>query len=236
MVDQPAVFREAVEPVRQAGARQGVEDGEAVARELRVGPLPVGRRGGKCQHVRQEVGDLVHHVDAHVVVLDPGMDVHAADQHPPGRRPHVVPEPVVAFLSRVALAAPGGEGVGRGGDDRIAMLPGCRRHRRAQGAQLAHRLGDAGMRPGADLDLALQEFGGDLVAHRLAAILEETGFGFGDQIAGLAIDDQVFLLDPEGQRRSLQAFLPCRQRRIVKRFRVRGQSPPHAACAPVREL
>ena len=37
-------------------------------------------RGEKMRH---EVADLVHQVDAQVGVLDPGMDMHPADRHPP---------------------------------------------------------------------------------------------------------------------------------------------------------
>ncbi len=47
-------------------------------------PSQNGEDDAQRQQVRQEVGGLAHQVDAQVVVLDAGMDVHAADRHAPG--------------------------------------------------------------------------------------------------------------------------------------------------------
>ena len=107
------------------------EIGGADRLEAGILAAPERRAGRQRQQVRQEVADLVHQVDAQVLVLDRGMDVHAADHLAPGQQPEVVGQRLVALLLGAALVGPGRDGVGRGGDDRHAVLarrcrPPCR--------------------------------------------------------------------------------------------------------------
>ena len=73
------VLLPALEAAGQAGARQLLVGGEAIA--LEAGVLAFGERRGGREHeqMRQEVARLVHEVDAQLVVLDADMHVHAAD-------------------------------------------------------------------------------------------------------------------------------------------------------------
>ena len=209
LIDQAAVFAERGQIVGQPGARQGVEDGQAVARQPGVLASPERRRATQRQQVGQEIGRLGHQVDAQVLVLDADMDMAAADQHPPPRRAEVGAQFVIARLAGMALAAPLGEGVGRGGDRGIAELGRRRGDARAHPHQIGLGLGHAGVGPGADLDLALQEFRRHLLAQQFVATLEEAGLRLAHQVAAGALDDEVFLLDADGETRAFDhARLP----------------------------
>jgi len=160
--------------------------------------------------VRQEIGRLGHQVDAQVLVLDADMHMAAADQHPPRRRAEVGAQPVIALLAGVGLAAPRGEGVGRGGDRGKAELGRRLGDGAAHCHQLGLRLADRAVRPGADLYLALQELGRHLLAQKVAAALEKRRVGLAHHVARLALDDEVFLLDADGEARAFDhGRLPC---------------------------
>ena len=150
--------------------------------------------------MRQEVGRLVHQVDAQLVVLDPGVDVHAADHHALRQRLHVAAEDDVALLVDPALVAPVGERVGRGGDHRHAELRGGPGDRGAQLGELVARLRDVAADAGADLDLRLQQLVGDALAEALAAARHEALGRRGDEVAALRVDQEVLLLDAERER------------------------------------
>jgi hypothetical protein len=62
--------------------------------------------------VREHVPDLVHQVDAQVLVLDPDVDVHAADHQLAGHHLEVSGEPLIPGLFCRFLLHPIGEGVG----------------------------------------------------------------------------------------------------------------------------
>ena len=104
--------------LRHAGARQLVEHGEddsssarssRPARTARRSTAPAGEAGNSAiwfiRSMRQ------------VPVLDADMDVHGADQEPPDRRADVGGQLLVALAMGGLLRQPGGEGVGRRGDD-----------------------------------------------------------------------------------------------------------------------
>ena len=76
--------------------------------------------------------------------------------------------------------------------------------------------------PGAHFDLALQELGRDLPTELFLAFLLKPRIGRLHQIAGLSIDEQVLLLDPDRKRRSLYRHIPpCMARpNIVGRLRL----------------
>src|SRR3546814_20912520 len=85
--EMPLVFAPALEALGQAGARQLVEDAEAIAHQPRPLALPERRGSGERQQMRQEVADLIHQVHAQFVVAEAYMDVPAADDTPPPQRP-----------------------------------------------------------------------------------------------------------------------------------------------------
>jgi hypothetical protein len=68
--------------------------------------------------VRQEVGGLTKKVDPQIIVLDPHMHVHAANQETAAHMLQVPGDDVVALFVGVVLAFPGSERVGRCGDRR----------------------------------------------------------------------------------------------------------------------
>ena len=120
--------------------------------------------------MRQEIGELADQVDAHVLVGDADMDMHAADQHPPRHPLQVAGEAVVAFALGMGLPPPFRERMARGGDGGEVV---ARRHLgdgAAQPAQIGAGLADGVADPGADLDLALQEFRADLAFERVGAV------------------------------------------------------------------
>src|SRR5262249_26238003 len=66
--DMAAILAPALEALGDAGPRQPVEDADAVEHEAGVLAAPEGRGGGEREEMRQEVADLVHEVDAKIVV------------------------------------------------------------------------------------------------------------------------------------------------------------------------
>ena len=76
----------ALEQLGQAGARHLVEHGDAVGFQPGILALPEGRGGPERQQMGQEIGHLAHQVDAQLRIVEPDMDMHAADDQPPRRR------------------------------------------------------------------------------------------------------------------------------------------------------
>ena len=204
---------------RQAGARHLVPHRQAIGVEPGLVAAPEGRGGRQRQQVRQEIGQLVEQVEAERLVLDADMDVHAADQEPPGHHLEVAGERVVALLVGVALQAPLGEGVGRGGDRREAVAVGAGGHGARAGGRARPAPRPASRRPrcrsrpgsaGTPRSPAAPS-----AASRSAA---SAGRRIGGEIAGLAVDEEVFLLDADGE-----GWLGRRHRR--KRVRKRRDRP-----------
>ena len=108
----PLVLRIACESLRQTRAWQGIENSQPVALQPRIAALPEWRRAGQGQQVWQEVGHLVHEVDAQFVVIDADVNVHAADQQAPGRGLHFDGQGVIPVLLRLFLFRPPTERVG----------------------------------------------------------------------------------------------------------------------------
>ena len=183
------VLGEALEELGQAGARHLVPDRDPVGLEPGVVPLPEGRRGAEGEEVGEHVAHLADEVVALLVVAEPDVHVHAADEEAPGDLLELHGEGVVAFLPGAADLPSLGERVGGGGDDLEAVLPDRLRYGPAKtgkvGAHLLHGLADHR----ADLDLALHELGGDLLPEALAARLDHLRRGLVDEVPGLTIDD-----------------------------------------------
>ena len=146
----------------------------------------------------QEVGRLSQQVDAQIVVLDPDMNVHAANHEPARDLLQVLRQRIVALLVGVLLAPPSGEGVGGGGDRGKAELVGDGADGGAQPDQLFAHFRNGVANAGADLDLRAQELRADL-----AAIIEQSLLAFGEegrgrllcQVAAVLVDEEVFLFD-----------------------------------------
>ena len=136
------ILAPAVELLGQPGARQLVEHGDAVGHEAGVGAAPEGRGGRKCEQMRKHIAHLAHEVDAQVVVRDPDVDMHAADDETPAHALEVAREGLVARLGGRTLAPPMGEGMGRGGHDGKAMALRDLGDRTPQMGKLAPRLAE----------------------------------------------------------------------------------------------
>lgn len=159
--------------------------------------------------MRQEIRGLVHQVDAQVVVLDPDMDVAAADQHPPDDGSQILAQRVVALLAGVGLLAPFRERMAGGGDGRVAEALGRFGHGLPQRRQLVDGLRHAALGAGADLHLALQVFHRDPLAEPVGAGGHEVRVRLAHEVARPAIDDEVLLFDADGERRSFGHLSPA---------------------------
>jgi hypothetical protein len=148
--------------------------------------------------VRQEIRELAHQVDARLLVLDADVHVHAADQQPPRRRLQLAAEAVVALLVGMALVQPARERMRGRGDRRTAVAVRHLADAFPHARQLLAHFGDALAHLGAHLDLRAQELGADLAArfHGGLALLDHRLRHVGDQVARLAIHEQVLFLHP----------------------------------------
>ena len=145
----------------------------------------------------QEIGRLVHQVDAQLGVLDGDVHVHAAGQKALRDQAKVFGDLGVAGGGRVLLLLPPPERMGGGGHQRAVeaaddALDGAAQVRelRACGARVVADLGG-------DLDLGAHELGTDRAAERGVAVLHHLGTRVDGQIAAGEVDQEVLLLDAE---------------------------------------
>ena len=103
--------------------------------------------------MRQEIGRLVHQIDAQFVVGQPDMDMQAADREPPHDALQVILQIGIAAALGGFLRVPAGKGMGCGGYRRHAVAGRDRGDSPAEMAQVGARFGEAGAHAGADLDL-----------------------------------------------------------------------------------
>ena len=150
--------------------------------------------------MRQEIAGLVHQVDAQLVILDPDMDMRARDQHPPADPVKVASERIVAVAVGVVLVLPVRGRMAGHRQRGEAELAGDGGDGFSQDFQVLARVFDGVADAGADLDLAAQELGRDLVAKGCAARLHHLGRRFGKR-QGFLVDEEVFLFDPHGEAR-----------------------------------
>ena len=180
-----------------AGARELVENRQAVRFEPSLRALPKGRRGRKREKMRQEICRLAQEIDPKLVVLDADMDMHAADHEPAADLLKVFGEHVVAFFVGVLLARPFGERVGRGGDRSEAEFVSDAPDRTAEMDELVagflNRFADAR----ADLDLRAEEFGAHLAAQRLLAFCEQLSRRLLGDVSARLVDEEIFFLDAD---------------------------------------
>ena len=200
----------AVEELRQAGARHLVEDRDPVGFQPRILPLPEGRGGAERQEMGKEIGELAHEVDAQLGILDPDMHMHAADDKAAGRRLVVAGQRDVALAIRRLLVVPFGEGMGGGGDRSKAMDAGDLRHDPAQPGQLVAGLGEAAADGGADLDLSPQELRRHPAGKPRLAFAQHLRRGIAGEVPAGAVDQQILLLDAEGEAGLAHAGMPCK--------------------------
>ena len=89
-----------------------------------------------------------------------------------------------------------------GGDGCETVLAGLFGDATAQASEILAHLGDIGANLGADLDLAAEKFGRDLIAQPVRAGLHQ-GFGRLGKSEGFEINEEVFFLNPDGKCRLL---------------------------------
>ena len=149
--------------------------------------------------MRQEIRGLVEQIDPELVVLDADMDMHAADHQTARHVLEILGEDVVALLVGMLLGPPFGEGMGGRRNRRQPELIGDAADRAAQMDELVARLRHGLAYAGADLDLRAQEFGADLSAQRFLALGEQRRRRLLGQVAAILVDEEIFLLDAEGE-------------------------------------
>ena len=137
--------------------------------------------------------ELVHQVDAELVVVDPDVDVQATQIIMRRAAPCISSRRDVAFLVRALLAGGGREGMRRCGDGREAEATGCLDHGRRSCGQLLPRFGDvAADRCREHLRQGTRGRHAPPSVH--SAPCEAPGW-IARYGPGLAVDEQVFLLD-----------------------------------------
>jgi len=159
--------------------------------------------------VRQEVAELVHQVDAQLVVLDAHVYVHAADQQPAGGALHLRRQRVVTFPVGGFLVQPAGPGMGGRGHRRQPVLPGHVHHRAAQPRQILADFLDGVTDPRADLDLGPHELRTHLAAEAFLALIHDRPRRVGAQVTGLLVDEQVFFFNADRESRLRMSHWPA---------------------------
>ena len=167
-------------------------------------PAPERRAGRQRQEVGQEVADLVHQVDPQVLVLDLGVDVHAADHLPPRQHLEVVGQRTGSAPFRCCVVGPDA----RWDASRRPRSPCRARGRsrptvRAQPDQLAPVPPlSSGQTRLPTSTCALQQLLGDLLAEPLACRRRmKAGSCASDRARRWPGRPAVFLLDADRQRR-----------------------------------
>ena len=197
----------AVEEVGQAGARHLAEHAQPVAGEPGRAALPEGRGGGKREQQRREGHEAVHEVDPRLGPRHLDMDVHPADHAAPAHQAQLARQGLVAVLRRMALARPARDGVGAGGEDEQAVLPGDPGQAGAQTAEHFRALPEIGGRRRGRLHLRLQELAlrpGQVRAGRGVEGLQRAS---ARRAARGGIRQEVLLLDAETEGRTVHAAL-----------------------------
>ena len=97
------VFAVAVELLRQASAGEFVENADPIGFQAGILALPERRRRTERQDVGQKIGNLIQQIDPMFRILDPDMDMHAADQQPLRQRLHVLGQNIVSILIGMTL-------------------------------------------------------------------------------------------------------------------------------------
>src|SRR6202008_4544889 len=95
---------------------------------------------------------LVQQIDAHLVIGDADVHMHAADREAPTDALQVAREALVADALSRPLGPPSREGMSSGGDRRQIVSPRHRSYRTAQSAQVGPRFVEAGADPRPDLN------------------------------------------------------------------------------------
>ena len=150
--------------------------------------------------MRQEIADLVHQIDAQVLVIDADMDVHAADHQAPSQGLHVLGQFVVALFVGVELLVRGGKRVRGGGDHAEIVFVRQLDDGRTQVVEIGPGLGDGATDPGPHFDLRTQKFRAHLLFKFADAVLHQGGRRVGRQIPAFAVDQQVFFVDADSER------------------------------------
>ena len=162
-------------------------------------PFQNGDEGAEREQVWEHVAHLVHEIDAQIVVVDADVDVHAADHEASYHLLEIVLDRLVALLLGTPLLAPDRERVRRRRDEPQTVGTGHRCHSAAQPPQIGTGLADGGAHPGADLDLALQEFRSDLPFEQCLALGQHRWRRRMNEVARVRIDEQILLFDPDGE-------------------------------------
>ena len=193
-----------------------------------------------------------HDPHAAVQVAETGVDVHAADEQGPDRLLVGHRELLVALARGDDLVRPGGEGMGRGCQDRGPVFRGGVDYHAAGLVQGGANLRNGCADPGGGLYLGAEKLGHDLVGTAVfLAVLEDAAVGVRQEITGLRIDQEELFLDTDCYCEGVQIlfFAPAsaqRQKRPIRHAsesfthrRLPARSPRYAGspgprCGPAR--
>ncbi len=187
---------------RQTRAGEVVEHRDAVRSETGVFALPERRGCRQREQMGQEVRHLSQQIVAQRVVSDADVHVAPADEQPSGDAGEVSFQAAIALLVGVVLGLPIRERMAGCRDRREPVAARMVRDGGAEPPQVIARRAHGSADDGADLHLALLVLGTDLILKIGAAVLEEALRRHPERL-GVAVDEEVFLFDADGELRSL---------------------------------
>jgi hypothetical protein len=135
------------------------------------------------------------------------MDVHAADQETLRDRSQIFLDLGITLFCGGKLLPPLRKGMRRSGDQSEPVPKRLVRDCATKVAELGSRFGNGAADLGSDFDLTSQKFRRDLFAKEATAGAHESFGRVASKIAGLQVDKEIFLFDPDGERRIIRHAL-----------------------------
>ena len=202
-VDMALVVAPTAEFLRKAGARQAGEDRQAETVKPRVVAFPERRGHAQRQQMGQEIAKLVHQIHPQVLVLDPHVDMHAANQHAAGGGLHFLLQGHIALRRGLLLVAPQSRGMGGRRDDAHSELLGHGVDLAPLPGQFAAHFRNAPAHLGGRFHLRAHQLVDDLAGHLLLAGGHEPVGRIHRQLEGFGIDEEVLLFHAQREARLL---------------------------------
>ena len=148
--------------------------------------------------MRTKIAQLVHQVDAQVVVFDPHVHVHAADEQLPGQDLVFEHQSFITRAFGDGLVGPFRKGMGAARDDVESVFLCDFVHRSAGMLQMLVHFLDGGTHRCAHLHLTLEHFGGDRISHFVLSAFQEE-LHRRTEFAGFGVNDHVLFFNADGE-------------------------------------
>ncbi len=123
--------------------------------------------------MRHEIRDLIHQVDAQIVVVDAHVYVHSANHHPARRGLHLAGESVELLLLRVQLPRGTRERMRRGCYGGQPVILGKIDDHAAQPREIGSHFGNRVANASAHFELRTQEFRADLAVAAVCTFAQQ---------------------------------------------------------------